>query len=136
MNRLKQSLVAVIIIIGGVLLTPPSALAQAVDVCGVENADTAYCKNQDNDVSSIIRAVVNLLLMAVAIISVIVIIVGGIFFALANGDSAKVAKARNTVLYAVIGLVVSLFSYAIVQFVFNRVNQPADSSGGTSYFSA
>ena len=95
--------------------------ALAVDICEGDAASSMYCKDSGDDVNSTIKGVVNLLLMAVAIISVIVIIVGGIFFALANGDSAKVAKARNTVLYAVIGLVVSLFSYAIVQFVFNRV---------------
>ncbi len=95
----------------------------AVDVCEGDAASSMYCTNTGNSVNSIIEGVVNILLMAVAVISVIVIIVGGIFFALANGDSARVAKARNTVLYAVIGLVVSLFSYAIVQFVFNKVNQ-------------
>jgi len=43
-------------------------------------------------------------------------------FALSSGDAQKAAKARNTVLYAVIGLVVSLFAAAIVNFVFNRFN--------------
>ncbi len=65
--------------------------------------------------------VVNLLLMAVGAISIIMIVVGGILFALSNGDSSKVAKARNTVLYAAIGLIVSLLASAIVNLAFGRV---------------
>jgi len=48
---------------------------------------------------------------------VIVIIVGGIRYATADGDSGKITQARNTILYAVIGLVVALLAYAITFFV-------------------
>ena len=50
------------------------------------------------------------------------IVIGGIIFSLYSGDAQKAAKARNTVLYAVVGLAVSLFASAIVNFVFNRFN--------------
>ena len=59
--------------------------------------------------------------MAVGAISIIMIVVGGILFALSNGDSSRVAKARNTVLYAAIGLIVSLLASAIVNLAFGRV---------------
>lgn len=132
MKKILQACLVVFTVLSVAVALPQEVLA--VNVCDGDAASSMYCTNKEEDVNSIIKAVVDLLLMAVAIISVIVIIVGGIFFALANGDSARVAKARNTVLYAVIGLVVSLFSYAIVQFVFNRVD-PASSSGSASHFS-
>ena len=59
--------------------------------------------------------------MAVGAISIIMIVVGGILFALSNGDSSRVTKARNTVLYAAIGLIVSLLASAIVNMAFGRV---------------
>ena len=83
-----------------------------------------YCQNKSEGeakVKSTIGNVVNLLLMAVGAISIIMIVVGGILFALSNGDSSRVAKARNTVLYAAIGLIVSLLASAIVNLAFGRV---------------
>ena len=51
------------------------------------------------------------------IIAVIMLIIGGIKYVLSGGDSKKVTDAKNTVLYAIIGLVIAVFSYAIVNFV-------------------
>lgn len=64
-----------------------------------------------------IKKVVNLLLWAIGIISVIMIIIGGIRYATSNGDSNQVTAAKNTIMYAVIGLVIAIFAYAIVNFV-------------------
>src|SRR5574344_1253072 len=56
-------------------------------------------------------------LLAVGAISVIMLIYGGIRYILSGGDSKKVTDAKNTILYAIIGLVISLLSYAIVNFI-------------------
>jgi uncharacterized membrane protein YjfL (UPF0719 family) len=45
------------------------------------------------------------------------IIIGGFMYVLSAGDQAKVTKAKDTVLYAVIGLVVTLLAFSIVKFV-------------------
>jgi multisubunit Na+/H+ antiporter MnhB subunit len=50
-------------------------------------------------------------------IAVIMIVIGGIRYTLSNGESAAITGAKNTILYAVIGLVVALLAYAIVNFV-------------------
>ncbi|QWQ31444.1 hypothetical protein KOY49_00115 [Candidatus Minimicrobia vallesae] len=87
--------------------------------------NSVYCKNKDTgetQVNGIIKTIVEVLLTAVGAISIIMIVIGGIMFALSSGDAQKAAKARNTVLYAVVGLAVSLFASAIVNFVFNRFN--------------
>jgi hypothetical protein len=52
-----------------------------------------------------------------AVISVIIIVIAGIQFILSSGEPGKVAKARNAILYAVVGLVVSLSATAIASFV-------------------
>ena len=105
------------------LFTAP-VIVSAVDDCSGGNATSMYCQNKSEGeakVKSTIGNVTNLLLMAVGAISIIMIVVGGILFALSNGDSSKVAKARNTVLYAAIGLIVSLLAAAIVNLAFGRV---------------
>lgn len=55
------------------------------------------------------------------IVAVIVIIIGGIRYVVSNGDSGQVQSAKNTVTYAVVGLIVVLAAAAITQFVINGV---------------
>ena len=64
-----------------------------------------------------IKEIVNVLLFILGIISVIVIVIGGIRYTTSGGDSSQVTGAKNTVLYAVVGLIVAILAYAIVNFV-------------------
>ena len=109
------------------VFTPAVSAANGIDICSKENGsdNSVYCQNKDKgegQVNGIIKTIVEVLLTAVGAISIIMIVIGGIMFALSSGDAQKAAKARNTVLYAVVGLAVSLFASAIVNFVFNRFN--------------
>ena len=107
------------------ILTPPVFATNGIDICSGDGKGSIYCDNKagsETKVNSIIGNIVQVLLTAVGVISVIMIVIGGIMFALSSGDAQKAAKARNTVLYAVVGLAVSLFASAIVNFVFNRFN--------------
>jgi len=109
------------------VFTPVVSAANGINICSKENGsdNSVYCQNKDSggaQVGGIIKTIVEVLLMAVGAISIIMIVIGGILFALSSGDAQKAAKARSTVLYAVVGLAVSLFASAIVNFVFNRFN--------------
>lgn len=107
------------------VFTPAVSAANGINICSNGNENSIYCKNKntgETQVNGIIKTIVEVLLTAVGAISIIMIVIGGIMFALSSGDAQKAAKARNTVLYAVVGLAVSLFASAIVNFVFNRFN--------------
>ena len=107
------------------VFTPAVSAANGINICSEENQNSVYCKNKntgETQVNGIIKTIVEVLLTTVGAISIIMIVIGGIMFALSSGDAQKAAKARNTVLYAVVGLAVSLFASAIVNFVFNRFN--------------
>ena len=122
MKQLLKILVAPALMLSASFAAP--VIVSAVDVCSGSNGSSLYCQNKsegETKVKSTIGNVTNLLLMAVGAISIIMIVVGGILFALSNGDSSKVAKARNTVLYAAVGLMVALLASAIVNLVFGRV---------------
>ena len=69
--------------------------------------------------------ITNTILYIVGIISVIMLIFGGLRYVVSGGDSKKVTDAKNTVLYAIIGLVIAILSYAIVNFVLNAIGSPA-----------
>lgn len=82
-------------------------------ICGSHNNEDAQ-----NRVATILQFVFGI----VGIIAVIVIIIGGVFYVTSQGDPGKTKRARDTILYAAIGLVVSLLSFAIVTFILNATN--------------
>ena len=109
------------------VFTPVVSAANGINICSEENQNSVYCQNKDKgegQVNGIIKTIVEVLLMTVGAISIIMIVIGGILFALSSGDAQKAAKARSTILYAVVGLIVSVFASAIVNFVFDGFNKP------------
>lgn len=67
--------------------------------------------------NGIFKTITNVLLFVIGAISVIMLIIGGIRYTVSNGDSAAVTSAKNTILYAVIGIIVAILAYALVNFV-------------------
>ncbi|MBO7699190.1 hypothetical protein J6S39_00680 [Candidatus Saccharibacteria bacterium] len=57
----------------------------------------------------------------IGVAAVIVIIMGGVTYVTSQGDAGKVTKAKNTIIYGVIGLVISILAFAIVNFVLRNV---------------
>ena len=112
------SLLALPVIAFGVTtLTADSASAQLDLESGINSAKGTGAPDNVTEDDGLIKKVVNLLLWAIGIVSVIMIIIGGIRYATSNGDSNQVTAAKNTIMYAVIGLVIAIFAYAIVNFV-------------------
>lgn len=96
----------------GTALSEGKTQKQAIDLC----KDTS-----EYNVQSIwlwVYRIINWVLIAVGIIAVVFIIIGGIRYATSSGDSDKVKSAKNTILYALIGLVIAILANVIVQIVF------------------
>ena len=89
-----------------------SAVQKGVDLMHAEGMPTQLV-GTDGTISNI----VNSILYVAGIIAVVMLIFGGIRFMVSRGDKDKVQKAKNTVIYAIIGLVLIIFSYAIVNFI-------------------
>ena len=88
---------------------------------GVNASNTGNVPENIDGNDGLVTKVVNILLWAIGLISVIMIIIGGIRYATSNGDSNAVTAAKNTIMYAVIGLVIAIFAYAIVNFVLVQI---------------
>lgn len=69
---------------------------------------------------SVLKRGLNLFSAIIGIIAVVMIMVGGLKYITSQGESANVASAKNTILYAAIGLVVVALAQVIVRFVLNR----------------
>lgn len=87
----------------------------------------ANCETQDPDttVNELIATVINIFSLIVGVVSVIMIIIGGLKYITSGGDSGNVSGAKNTILYAVIGLVIVALAQVIVRFVLSRVTEPS-----------
>lgn len=68
-----------------------------------------------------ITAVVNTMLFIVGVGSVIMIIYSGIRYIFSGGNSGQITSAKNTLIYAIIGLAIAILAYAIVNFVIDNV---------------
>lgn len=113
------------------VLVPATALAQGATPSIQDGLDkgtclstsAADCNTQDPEqtVNDIIEDVINIFSIVVGVVSVIMIIVGGLKYITSGGDSGSVGGAKNTILYAIIGLVVVALAQVIVRFVLGRV---------------
>lgn len=87
-----------------------------------ENATTEGCKDtQGSSVADLAEKIINIFSWIVGLISVIMIIYGGFKYITSSGNDANVTSAKNTILYAIIGLVIVALSQIIVRFVISRV---------------
>ncbi len=116
------------LIIASVLGVFAVAFAPALPASAVTCTDAASCVSSGVDnaggstapktgAGDIIKIIVNALLFIIGAVSVVMIVIGGLKYVLSNGESAAVTSAKNTIFYAVIGLAVAAFAYAIVNWV-------------------
>lgn len=89
-----------------------------------EGAEAARCDGCPEDLfgdTGVFKQVTNTILYIVGIIAVIMLIIGGIKYVISGGDAKKVTDAKNTVLYAIIGLIIAFLAFAIVNFVISAL---------------
>ena len=117
-----------ILTLGLALATPATALAafNAKDeVCqgiGLTSNTGSGCDQPagSKDLSDVVATAINLLSLLVGIIAVFAIIFGGFRYITSLGDSTKISSAKDTIVYAIIGLIVVASAQLIVRFVLNR----------------
>ena len=71
--------------------------------------------------TEIVQSILNWIFGIIGIVAVVMIIIGGFNFMTSAGDPGKVKKGKDTILYGIIGLVVALLAFAIVNFVLNGI---------------
>lgn len=121
MKRLKLVIASLTIAVFGAVALVPATTTHALDPLAIcndgANADNAVCKNKSDNASSLIGTLVNTLLFIIGALAVVMIIWAGITYTTSAGDSGKVTRAKNTIVYAIVGLIVAFLAYAIVNWV-------------------
>lgn len=121
MQKLKILAAGILITLGvTTALAGPVGAVQVFDACDGPNANTKVCAATGTaSAQTIAQRILSLLFWIIGIASVIVIVIGGMKYVASNGDSNRIQSAKNTIMYAVIGLVVAIMGQAIVLFVAN-----------------
>ena len=125
---MKKSIISIAIMIcavfgASVLSTASLSGSVSAQVSkGIDTATTSEMqgKSIDGD-SGLIKTVVNILLWAVGILSVIMIIFSGFRYITSSGDASKTKSAQSTLIYSVVGLIVAIMAWAIVNMVIKRL---------------
>jgi len=123
------SLVTAVVLLLGLTLAPRPGLAlfngSVNAACGGVNLDpnNTTCAPGTGRLNNIVATVINILSVVVGIVAVIMIIIAGFKFLTSGGDAQATASARNTIIYAIVGLVVVAMAQIIVKFVLDKVTQ-------------
>lgn len=132
-NKLTHIVAFIILLL--TLIAPTSIYAQTTPTVSDEAKQSARCGsnielgtptatcstvNGSTDLNTLIKNIINIFSAVVGAVSVIMIIIGGFRYITSGGDSNNVGAAKNTILYAIVGLVLVAVAQIIVQFILER----------------
>lgn len=93
------------------ILSPLSALAAAV------NFTLNEPNNVPNNLNTVIGSIVSGVVTLMALVAVLFLVFGGVQYLTSSGEEAQVEKAKNTMTYALLGLVIAAVSYATIKLI-------------------
>ena len=125
------------------------ALALSVSIFGAahtlavgtvsEGASSARSPQQPVDLfgnSGVFAQISSVLLFIVGAVAVIMIVIGGLRYVISGGDASQVQAAKNTILYALVGIIVAILAYAAVNFVISSFSSGTSNGSSTSSYGA
>ena len=110
-------------LLAGLAVPVATTYANNCDVSGGITGGKDCARNDEqpenlfNGDDSVFQTVTNVMLFLIGAISVVMLIYGGIRYTISQGDTTAVTNAKNTIMYAVIGIVIAILAFAIVNFV-------------------
>lgn len=119
-------------------LLAPAAIVSADNtilnnVCSGSNFDTSGASIDCSDsggttgVDAILKKIIQIFSVIVGFVAVIMIIIGGIKYITSGGDSGNISGAKNTIIYAVIGLIIVALAQVLVHYVLKNVSNASSS---------
>ncbi len=102
-------------------VAPSGSSATKDAVCSGIGGCDVNGNTQGVSLSGTANFILNLLSFVAALISVIMIVIGGIKYATSSGDSNEISNAKNTILYALVGLIVAVLAKPIVNLILRSV---------------
>ncbi len=112
------------IALAGSLISVPAFADEPCDYMSKDDPNYSYiCGSATSeDATNTIKDILNTVYLYVGIIATIVIIIGGVMYITSQGDAAKLVKAKNVIIYATVGLIVTLVAFAITAFITGAIS--------------
>ena len=130
MNLIGKLFIGLSLAVALLVIPATAVLAQSPDIqaglCAGANLDIndPSCETTDDataKINTLIRRIINLLSLVVGVVAVIMIIIGGLRYITSGGSDTGVTSAKNTILYAIIGLIIVALAQLLVRFVLRTV---------------
>lgn len=127
-NKLKSILISTLMV--AVMVFGVSIIYQTgnTEIAGATNSEitsgmnaTSAGTSTPTNANVVIKNVTNIMFFIIGAVSVIMLIYGGIRYTTSGGNTNSVTAAKNTVIYSIVGLVISILAYAIVNFVVTNI---------------
>ncbi|MGB4762549.1 MAG: hypothetical protein WBP12_04315 [Candidatus Saccharimonas sp.] len=137
MKRLLKILSIPLVALALVVLTTATPVLAVGTIS--DGADAARGAQQPTNLfgdSGIFSQISSVLLFIVGAIAVIMIVIGGLRYVISGGDASQVQSAKNTILYALVGVIVAILAYAAVNFVIHNFTATTNTSGANGSFGA
>lgn len=126
-NKLPQMIMAIacMFVFSGLVVAqasmPALAAAKTEVLEGSDAVGGSDAGNEGTQVAVVIKNVIGILSFLVGLVAVLMIVIAGFRFVTSNGDAATAKSARETIIYAVIGIIITVMAYAIVNFVIDNL---------------
>jgi hypothetical protein len=131
-KKIKNYVAALLLVgaLGVPVLVPAAVMAQAQSpeieegLCGGAELqfESEACQTGESTerLNGLIKTIINIVSIVVGVVAVIMIVFGGLRYITSGGDSSNVSSAKNTIIYAIVGLVVVALAQFIVRFVLDK----------------
>lgn len=103
---------------GSLFKTNPTKAKPAEEIKTLADCNLA---KEEKDLMVTATDIINVIVGVIGVIAVFVIVLGGIFFVTSTGDAAKIKRAQHAIIYGVVGLIIAILAFAIVNFVLKSV---------------
>lgn len=118
------------------LLSVFATVMMVVGLTGVASVSPAYAEtapkpgemvsapsdsNMGGNLLDTLKKVITVIVGALGFVAVAMVVIGGVTYATSQGDATKTKKAMNTILYGIVGVIVAMLAYAIVNFILGNV---------------
>ncbi len=120
----NSSVAALLVFVLNMAVVPVASAAPTGGIGG--GADAAKGSNTPTDLfgdGGMFQTITDVLLFVIGAVAVIMLIVGGIRYTVSGGDSNAITSAKNTILYAIVGIIVAILAYAVVHWVIGSFSQ-------------
>ena len=130
-QKITKSLICLVAVLGFAVAPATTAYAAKIDINDAnQEVSEEACKNVNDcnpssPLGSVFSNVTNVILFLVGAVAVIMLIIGGFRYVMSNGDAGAIKGAKDTILYAIIGIVVAFLAYAAVNFITDQLTKGA-----------